>query len=166
MTDYIAVGSFTKPHGLKGELIARFYNANSTIIEEKLTLYIIKDDIYTPLNIQSVVINNKKYIVKIEAVNCIDDAKNFINVKIFVKKEDINLRDNEYLVSDLIGIDCYKKSGENIGIITDIYNGELDILEIKSNSHVFLLPMTKENIVDINYKTKMAVIQNEEMFKI
>lgn len=166
MTDYVAVGNFTKPHGLKGEIIARLYNPKSTIAEEKLTLYIIKDGVNTQLNIQSVTLNNKKYIVKIKDVNSIKDTKEFINAKIFVKKQDINLQDNEYLVSDLIGIDCHNRKGDNIGVIAFIHTGETDILEIKSNNHIYLLPMTKENIIEINYKTKRAIIQNEALFKI
>ncbi|MHB1679451.1 MAG: ribosome maturation factor RimM [bacterium] len=234
MSEYIAAGSFIKPHGIKGEIVIRFFNPdfvfNEQIIKEKkLILYILDTDFiknknnnkndnnknniindntisqsinsinidkninnkdtskylknignnfnnnnndiasglsYLPLSIASIKNGNKQYFIKINNIDTIEEAEKFRNTKIFIKKEQLHLEKNEYLISDLIGLKCLNVLNNDIGTIMEIYQGDTDIIEIKSENAVYFLPMTDDNIKEINIKNKIAVIQNEELYKI
>ena len=192
MSEYIVTGSFIKPHGIKGEIVIRFFNPdfvfNEQIIKEKkLILYILdtnkylknigsnfnNNDIdialelsYLPLSIASIKNGNKQYFIKINNIDTIEEAEKFRNIKIFIKKEQLHLEKNEYLISDLIGLKCLNVLNNDIGTIMKIYQGDTDIIEIKSENTVYFLPMTDDNIKEINIKKKIAVIQNEELYKI
>ena len=188
---YISVGSIIKPHGIKGELIVRFYNPSTKIVEEKTPLYLYIDGEYSRLNIQNIRSNNKSYIFKIynigsdlirthpslsisSPVSSINEAKKYAGFKLFVKKDDIDAKDikkdikkDEYLVVDLINLNCYNTKSENIGIVTEIYSDNgADIMEIKSDNGIYFLPMTEENIIAIDLWTKRVTVENEELFKV
>ena len=192
MSEYIAVGSFIKPHGIKGEIVIRFFNPdfafNEQIIKEKkLILYILDTNkylknidnnfnnsnnnialelSYLPLSIARIKNGNKQYFIKINNIDTIEEAEKFRNTKIFIKKEQLHLEKNEYLISDLIGLKCLNALNNDIGTIVEIHQGDTDIIEIKSENTVYFLPMTDDNIKEINIKDKIAVIQNEELYKI
>ncbi|MHB1664670.1 MAG: ribosome maturation factor RimM [bacterium] len=192
MSEYIAVGSLIKPHGIKGEIVIRFFNPdfafNEQIIKEKkLILYILDTNkylknignnfnnnnnnialelSYLPLSIALIKNGNKQYFIKINNIDTIEEAEKFRNTKIFIKKEQLHLEKNEYLISDLIGLKCLNALNNDIGTIMEIYQGDTDIIEIKSENAVYFLPMTDDNIKEINIKNKIAVIQNEELYKI
>ncbi|MHB1646830.1 MAG: 16S rRNA processing protein RimM [Candidatus Acididesulfobacter diazotrophicus] len=192
MSEYIAVGSFIKPHGIKGEIVIRFFNPdfafNEQIIKEKkLILYILDTNkylknidnnfnnsnnnialelSYLPLSIARIKNGNKQYFIKINNIDTIEEAEKFRNIKIFIKKEQLHLEKNEYLISDLIGLKCLNALNNDIGTIVEIHQGDTDIIEIKSENTVYFLPMTDDNIKEINIKDKIAVIQNEELYKI
>lgn len=190
MSEYIAVGSFIKPHGIKGEIVIRFFNPdfafNEQIIKEKkLILYILDTNKYLknidnnfnnnnialelnylPLSIVRIKNGNKQYFIKINNIDTIEEAEKFRNIKIFIKKEQLHLEKNEYLISDLIGLKCLNALNNDIGTIVEIHQGDTDIIEIKSENTVYFLPMTDDNIKEINIKDKIAVIQNEELYKI
>ena len=192
MSEYIAAGSFIKPHGIKGEIVTRFFNPdfvfNEQIIKEKkLILYILDTSkylkkignnfnnsnnnialelSYLPLSIARIKNGNKQYFIKINNIDTIEEAEKFRNTKIFIKKEQLHLEKNEYLISDLIGLKCLNALNNDIGTIMEIYQGDTDIIEIKSENAVYFLPMTDDNIKEINIKDKIAVIQNEELYKI
>ena len=192
MSEYIAAGSFIKPHGIKGEIVIRFFNPdfafNEQIIKEKkLILYILDTNkylknidnnfnnsnnnialelSYLPLSIARIKNGNKQYFIKINNIDTIEEAEKFRNIKIFIKKEQLHLEKNEYLISDLIGLKCLNALNNDIGTIVEIHQGDTDIIEIKSENTVYFLPMTDDNIKEINIKDKIAVIQNEELYKI
>jgi 16S rRNA processing protein RimM len=191
MSEYIAVGSFIKPHGIKGEIVIRFFNPdfafNEQIIKEKKLILCILDTNkylknignnfnnnnnialelnYLPISIVRIKNGNKQYFIKINNIDTIEEAEKFRNIKIFIKKEQLHLEKNEYLISDLIGLKCLNALNNDIGTIMEIHQGDTDIIEIKSENAVYFLPMTDDNIKEINIKDKIAVIQNEELYKI
>ncbi len=211
MSEYIAVGSIIKPHGIKGEIVVRFFNPdfvfNEQLLEDgKLLLYVpdsgdctekavagtgfnkiniesrqknYKDAqanillkasrtkiSYLPLFIEWIKNGNKQYFIKIENINKIEEAEKFRNVKVFIKKDQLHLEKNEYLVSDLIGLKCFNILNKDLGGLTEIYQGDTDIAEICSEAEVFFLPMTDDNILEIDIKNKIIIVKNEDLYKI
>ncbi|RZD17281.1 MAG: 16S rRNA processing protein RimM [Candidatus Acididesulfobacter guangdongensis] len=213
MSEYIAVGSIIKPHGIKGEIVVRFFNPdfifNEQLIKTKeLMLYVsdsgnytekaagvgfnrinignhqenckdCKDDSanifsnvlksktgYMPLFIEGIKKGNKQYFIKIENINSIEDAEKFRNAKVFTKKEQLRLEENEYLVSDLIGLKCLNILNQDLGSVTEIYQGDTDIAEIQSKDALYFLPMTDDNIQEIDIKNKVIIVKNENLYKI
>jgi 16S rRNA processing protein RimM len=213
MSDYIAVGNIIKPHGIKGEIVVRFFNPDFVFNEQmikagELILYVpgsdnctekaagagigfnrinigdlkenCKDDNaedislkalkskinYLPLFIEWIKNGNKQYFIKIENINSIEEAEKFRNAKVFTKKEQLHLEENEYLVSDLIGLKCLDILNKDLGGVTEIYQGDTDIAEIRSKDAVYFLPMTDDNIQKIDIKNKIIIVKNENLYKI
>ncbi|MHB1698337.1 MAG: ribosome maturation factor RimM [bacterium] len=163
---YIGVGEFIKPHGISGELLFIPYNPASAALELNIPFFIEKTGGYAVLDIEKIRPVNKGYLIKLLGVNSIEDAVKFKKIRIFVKKTDIALNKGEYLIADLIGLNCYNDTGKNIGTVSEIYIGETDIIEIKSMEGTYLIPMTDYNIPSIDIKSLKILVKNEENYKI
>ena len=166
MKDCICIGEFIKPHGIYGELLFATYNTLSDALDSNIPLFVEKNYELEPLKIEKIRRVNKGYLVKLCGVNSIESAENFKKVPVYIKKTDINLKRNEYLISDLIGLSCYNENDQGIGTVSQIYPGEADIIEIKSNEATYLIPMTENNISFIDIKNSKIAVKNEENYKI
>lgn len=166
MNDYISVGEFIKPHGIHGELLLIPYNPDTEAFSLSAPLFIQKDDAYERLKIEKIRPANKGFLVQLHDFRSMDDALSFKKKQVFIKKTGIILDKNEYLISDLINLNCRSHENENIGTITGVYQGDTDIMEIKSTCGTYLIPMTDENIVSIDCKSGKVTVKNEENYKI
>ncbi len=165
MNGYIGVGEFIKPHGINGELLFIPYNRGTEAFSPPIPLFIQRDNAYERLKIEKIRPVNKGFLIKLYGSHSIDDALSFKKKRIFIKKTDITLDKNEYLISDLINLNCYNGKNKNIGTVTEVYHGDTDIIEIKSAGGTYLIPMTDENILRVDYNNKI-VVKNEENYKI
>ena len=165
MNGYIGVGEFIKPHGINGELLFIPYNPDTGAFSPSIPLLIQKDNAYERLKVEKIRPVNKGFLIKLYDSHSIDDALSFTKKRVFIKKTDIILDKNEYLISDLINLNCYNRKNENIGTVTEVYQGDTDIIEIKSTCETYLIPMTDENILRVDYNNKI-VVKNEENYKI
>ncbi|MCL4427414.1 MAG: ribosome maturation factor RimM [Deltaproteobacteria bacterium] len=166
MNDCICIGEFIKPHGICGELLFITYNPLSDALDLDIPLFMNENCGLERIKIEKIRRVNKGYLIKLYGVNSIESAENFKKVPVFVKKDDINLNRDEYLISDLIGLNCYDESNRNIGTVSEIYPGETDIIEIKSYYATYLIPMTDDNISCIDIKNLKITVKNEENYKI
>ncbi len=165
MNGYIGVGEFAKPHGINGELLFIPYNPDTEAFSPGIPLFIQRDNAYEQLKVEKIRPVNKGFLIKLYGSHSIDDALSFKKKRVFIKKTDITLDKNEYLISDLINLNCYNSKNENIGTVTEVYQGDTDIIEIKSTCETYLIPMTDENILRVDYNNKV-VVKNEENYKI
>ena len=166
MNDGICIGEFIKPHGICGELLFTTYNPLSDALDSDIPLFIEENCELGRLEIEKIRRVNKGYLIKLCGVNSIESAENFKKVPVYIKKTDINLERGEYLISDLIGLSCYNKNDQGIGTVSQIYPGEADIIEIKSNEATYLIPMAEDNISFIDIKNSKIAVKNEENYKI
>ncbi len=163
---YLDIGEFIKPHGLYGEILFNLYNPISDIINSDYKFFIKVNGEYQKLYIEKIRPVNKGYLVKLNGVDSIESAEKFKRTSVYVNKTDIKLEKNEFLISDLIGLKCYNQKQINIGTVSEIYSGETDVMEIKSNSAIYLVPMTEENIKDIDIKDSKISVENEDSYRI
>ncbi|MCL4542431.1 MAG: ribosome maturation factor RimM [Deltaproteobacteria bacterium] len=166
MNDYISVGEFVKPHGTHGELLFMPYNLSTEVFALNAPLFIQKDNAYERLKVENIRPVNKGFLIKFRDFHSTCDVLIFKKKQVFIKKADIILNKNEYLISDLIALNCYSHKDENIGTVTEVYQGNTDIIEIKSTDKTYLIPMTDENIISIDYKSSRIIVKNEKNYKI
>ena len=166
MNDCVCIGEFIKPHGICGELLFATYNPLSDALDSNIPLFVEKSYGLEPLKIEKIRRVNKGHLIKLCGVNSMESAENFKKVPVYIKKTDINLKRDEYLISDLIGLNCYNENNKSLGTVSEIYADETDIIEIKSNEAAYLIPMSEENVLSIDIKNLKIIVKNEENYKI
>ena len=135
--ELLEVGTIVSPQGLKGELRVypdsdfpeRFTKAGTRWLEHPDTLAISQ----VQLRSGRYLAGKKLYIIKLEGVEDRDRAEEFRNYKLLVDKSDRpKLDKDEYHVADLVDLEVYhQETGENIGVVVDLYSAGNDLLEIK-----------------------------------
>ena len=155
------IGTFDKPVGLKGEIKIIMHNFEfNKFISKSLSAYLVDEaDVFW--NFQYLKINNNKLTGKLEKCNSINCAEKLNGKKIFI---DINHlpknKKNQFYIFDLIN--CEVKTSKNIllGSIIDIDNfGAGDLIRIKKdNNKSFYIPMNEDNVVKVDLKKKLVIV--------
>ncbi len=135
--ELLEVGTIVSPQGLKGELRVypdsdfpeRFTNAGTRWLQHPDTLAISQVQLCGGRYLAG----KKLYIIKLEGIESRDRAEEFRNYKLLVDKSDRpKLDKDEYHVADLVDLEVYhQQTGENIGVVVDLYSAGNDLLEIK-----------------------------------
>lgn len=148
----IEIGKIVGTYGINGELkIYPWCDELNEIVNAK-RLYLEKKEIN--------LINRKAYksivLAKAEGINSPEEAKAFLGKIIYIPREDIKLKNGQYLIIDLIGLQIVDNQDENIvyGKVKDVIKtGSNDVYVIKDDkSKEYLIPVIKSvvNSVDIN----------------
>jgi 16S rRNA processing protein RimM len=135
-TDWITIGRIVSPQGLKGEL--RVYP--DTDFPERFLepgeRWLQKPKSSTPQSIQLLkgryLEGKGLYVVQLEGVTSRDEAEALRNWTLLVPAEDRpELEADEFYVADLVGLRVLlQDGGQEIGVVTDIYEAGNDLLEV------------------------------------
>ena len=121
---------------------------------------------YYELNVSSVRFHKHFAIVKFKEFQTVNDVEEFKGCDLYLSKEEVeeNLANDEYLISDLIGMDVYDEDGSCVGVITAIgENLANDLLSVKDgNGKEHLVPFVKEIVPVVDLKGRKVVINNIE----
>lgn len=136
-TEWLEVGRITSPQGLKGELRVypdsdfpeRFTQSGTRWLQHPDSSVITEVKLLGGRNIAG----KNLYVIKLEGIEDRNQAEQLRNCKLLVSKKDRpKLKKDEYHVSDLVGLQVYHQStGENIGVVIDLYTAGNDLLEIR-----------------------------------
>lgn len=158
MNDFIRVGKIINVHGIKGEVkifpltddINRFYSLKKVYLEQENSIL--------PLTISNIRIHKNVVLASFNEIVDRNQAEQYKGLFIIINREDaIELSENQYFISDLIGIKVYSPEGNLIGNIKDILQtGPTDIYVIETNNKDVLVPALKDIFKEIDIYKKIA----------
>lgn len=159
--DYIYIGKIVSTHGIKGELkiISDFFEKDK-IFKKGFKLYL------TPLYHEEVINTyrvHKNYdMVTFDGYNDINEVLKYIGMGVYIKRSDLDLKEDEYLLNDLIGYKVYEDS-KLLGKVSSIsYNNNV-LLKIDDK---FYIPFIDEFIEKVDVKIKKIMTRNGSDFKL
>jgi 16S rRNA processing protein RimM len=146
---YIEFGKIVNTHALKGEIKVYSYTDNVKNILALKEVY-ISDIRY---EVEKSRYNNNMFTFKLKGVDNINAAEAMVNLDILRRVTDSELNeDNSYFIQDLLNTKVYLESGEEFGILTDVFQtGANDVYEVtKKDGGTILLPAIESVIKDVN----------------
>lgn len=159
-SEFIEVGTITSPQGLKGELRVypnsdfpeRFTQAGTRWLQHPQTLAIAPVQLQTGRYLEG----KNLYIIKLEGIKDRNQAEELRDYKLLVSKSDRpKLQPDEYHVSDLVGLEVYHQAtGENIGVVVDLYSAGNDLLEIKLHKQPEATVTPERDLSQISRRSK------------
>ena len=159
--DYIYIGKIVSTHGIKGEvkIISDFFEKDK-IFKKGFKLYI------TPLYHEEVINTyrvHKNYdMVTFNGYNDINEILKYIGMGVYIKRSDLDLKEDEYLLSDLIGYVVYDNN-KLLGKVSNISFNNNVLLKIDD---IFYIPFIDEFIEKVDVKTKKIMTRNGSDFKL
>ena len=159
--DYIYIGKIVSTHGIKGEvkIISDFFEKDK-IFKKGFKLYI------TPLYHEEVINTyrvHKNYdMVTFNGYNDINEILKYIGMGVYIKRSDLALKEDEYLLSDLIGYVVYDNN-KLLGKVSGINFNNNVLLKIDD---IFYIPFIDEFIEKVDVKTKKIMTRNGSDFKL
>lgn len=137
MDDYVFIGKIVKTHGIKGELrIKSDFDKKELVFQPGFTLYIGKG--YVPEEIVSYRKHKDFDMVIFKGYDNINQVLHYLKMDVYVKRESLSLKEDDYLLQDLIGFTVLE-NGEILGKVSDIvYNGSSILLYIASSQNFYI----------------------------
>ena len=166
MDNLISIAKILNFHGIKGEAKLGFTKGRENQIGSLKKVFAKKENEFVELNVSSVRFHKHFAIVKFKEFKTVNDVEEFKGCDLYLSKEEVeeNLSDDEYLITDLIGMDVYDEDGSCVGVISAIgENLANDLLSVKdANGKEHLVPFVKELVPVVDLKAKRVVVNNIE----
>lgn len=157
--EYLKIGKITSTHGIKGEVKIYVYSGDLENFLSYENLYVgEKKNLFS---IEKARVQKNLCITKLQGVNSANDAEAFKNKEIFVEKGDLKeLDEDEYLVSDMIGMEIIADDGRIIGKLKDVlgYSAN-DVLQVLNDEEQeILIPNVKSIVKEIKMDENKIII--------
>ena len=146
--DYLLVGKIYAPHGIKGYVKVFPLTDDPGRFNELKNVYLLNGSNKTVLTINDVIFNDKSILVKFSEADSRTEAELLNDSYIYVDRANaVKLDEDEYFISDLIGLSCYDMNNNPLGEVAEvIQTGAVDVLVIKGQDE-YLIPALKKNVL-------------------
>ena len=162
--ELISIAKILNFHGIKGDAKLGFSKGREKQIESLKKVFAKKNGEYIELTVSSVRFHKQFAIVKFKEFQTVNDVEEFKGCDLFLSRAEVeeNLDNDEYLISDLIGMDVYDEDGSCIGTVTAVgENLANDLLSVKdANGREHLVPFVKEIVPVVDLKGRKVVVNN------
>ncbi len=157
MNDYVCVGKIVNTHGIKGELrILSDFELKTKVFKKDVNLYVGPEK-------QEFTITGYRHhkmfdMVTFAGITNINEVLSLKGLFVYVKRDILDIANDSYILSDLIGLDVYDKD-KKIGTVKDYYldkgNTLLDIVGQKE----FYIPLKSHYIKNVDTKNKKIITE-------
>ena len=155
----IHIGTFNQPLGLKGE-IKIIIHVSGFELFKSLSPY-FSDDGLTTWDFNHLHMNKDKIIALLKNCNNRNCAEKLKGKKIFSYKNKLpKIKKNQFYANDLINFEVKTLKNNLLGKIINIDNfGAGDLMSIKkSNGESLYIPMNEENLIKIDLKKRIVMV--------
>ena len=152
MNDYVYVGKIINTFGIKGELkVLSDFEFKEKVFKKDFNVYIGNEKIKEVVNTYR---HHQEYeLLTLMGYNNINDVLKYKGNEIYIKRSDLKLEDNEYLLSDLIDLDVYDED-KYIGKVID-YTKTKEYFLIKVHlDKDYYIPCISHFIKNVDLKNK------------
>jgi 16S rRNA processing protein RimM len=133
MHNWIILGKFGKPYGIKGWAKVISYTLPIVKILDYLPWFILHDDNVELIPTAKGKLHGDQLLVKLEQCHDRDSIKRYTNLDIHIQREQLPApAENEIYWVDLIGLTILNKEGVNLGKVERVFDtGANDVLAVK-----------------------------------
>lgn len=157
----ILIATVLKPQGLNGELKCKLENQNYNLIRDITEVYLNDKDVPTKIINKS--FRGGYLYLQFSMVNSREKADFLRNAKIYALREQLNIPKNEYMITDLIGLDVVDQNNQQIGILKDIQNyGASDILIVEQYKREYMVPFVSDIVLKVDINANKVVVNKQK----
>ena len=155
--DYVLIGKIVNTHGIKGELrLLSDFDKKDIVFKSNFNIYI--GPTYIKETIKSYRHHKMFDMITLNGYNNINEVLKYKYMDVYVKRSDLDLKENDYLLEDLIGMKVIDNN-EVIGKVIDYTQGSNVLLKV-SGVKEFYIPLVDEYIINVDVKEKEIHTKN------
>ena len=157
MKDFLEVGKIVNTHGLKGEIKVMHWCDSAEILLDFHKVYL---DEKTVLTIKKARIHKNAVLMTFEGIDDINEAEKYKNKIIYVKREEMDIDENQVFHQDIIGLRVFDEYlNKEIGTVKEILPmPTYDMFVIKDNNKEHLVPDVEVFIKEIDVEKGLMTI--------
>jgi 16S rRNA processing protein RimM len=152
---FVAIGRFTKPHGLQGELLFLPYVSELALLPELSNREVLLQQTAPPTQVQTIVAfrgTPKRLLVQIAGCKTLTAAEALRGYEVLIPQHWFApLPEGEYYWFEIEGLQVYSSDGRALGTIAEIiYTGSNDVYVVKNGAQEILIPALKQVVRSID----------------
>ncbi|WP_319370332.1 ribosome maturation factor RimM [uncultured Ilyobacter sp.] len=161
MSDLLNVAKISGTHHLKGAVkVVSHMDDIELLIGNKVI-------VETPAGLKRVLtvtsagfLMGNKAVLEFEEITNKVDAAALAGSMILVKRELIGIGEDEYLASDIIGMDVVELNGESIGKVTDVFETPAhEIYVVNEGAEEIMIPGIEKFIKEIDFENRKITVE-------
>ncbi len=163
MNDYFVIGKIVNTQGVRGDVRILPQTDDITRFEKLEKVEIFRENDKNSIKVLTIgkVWYHKSFVViKFKEIENMNDAEKIKDYFIRIDRKDaVPLEEDEYFITDLIGVKVITEDKENLGIIKDVITtGANDVYIIKTSGKDILIPAIKQCILDVDMENRIMTI--------
>ena len=162
MDEYVYIGKIVNTHGIKGELrLLSDFKYKDRVFLEGRRIYI--GEAKTEEVISSYRHHKVFDMITLKGYTNINEVLKYLKQEVYVKRYDLSLDTDDYLDSDLIGLNVLLDNGEKGTVLAITNNGGSNkTLELLINGKKVMVPYHKDFIKKISLDEKLIELNTIE----
>lgn len=138
----LLIAKVSKPQGIKGELKCQLFTDVLVAVTKAKRVIIDGNE----CDVEHAKVRNGDLYLKLLGINDRNNAEIFRNCEIYLPKSEIeSVKQDDFLVDDLLGMVLYDESGAQVGQIVDYEDyGSAAIISVDDDGHVYEVPYISE----------------------
>jgi len=156
--DLVEVGYVAKAHGVAGELRIALHNPESTVLETATRLFVdgrgFAIDRWRPAG--------KGFLLRLEGVGDRNAADALRGKALSAARAELDLDDDEVLLSDFVGCDACLEDGTPWGRVVEVLLGPQELLVIHHEGVERLLPLVPEFVLELDVDERRVTVAPPE----
>ena len=163
---YLECGKIINTHGVKGALKVENRCDTPKVLASLKRVYLEKNGVYGERKILKASVFKEFVIMELEGVSDMDAAMLLKNTVIYASREDIPLREGDYFLADLEGLDVIDLETDKVyGKIREVINrGASDIYVVDTPSGERMMPAVSAFVKKIDIDKGVFVTPIPGMF--
>jgi 16S rRNA processing protein RimM len=161
--NFIVIGRISKPHGVKGEIRIEYFNPEDPQFFSHYQLIFLQGDEKSlhPYRLLTVRPHKKFILAQLEGIRNRAEAEQLRGKVVLIDPAELPpLEEDEYYWHDILGMRVVSEKGEDVGTVREIVpTGSNDVYVIQKGTKEFLIPATKEVIINIDTKARTMIIR-------
>ncbi len=161
MEEYLRVGVIATTHGLRGEVKVYSTSDDPDRFDRLEKAFIDTGKEKLPVTVASVKYFKNMVILKFKEFDSIDQVERFRGKDLLVDREHaIPLRENEYFITDLIGLRVITDEGKEFGTLADVMKtGANDVYVIRGkDDKEYLFPVIPDCILKVDLEQQAVTV--------
>ncbi len=155
--DLVYVGKIVNTHGIKGELrIKSDFERKDLIFKVGNKIIIDKEE----HEIRSYRVHKVFDMITIDNLDNINDVIRFVGKNVYVSRDSLKLKNNDYLLSDLVGLSVVFND-KVYGIVKDYSYDINPLLKIEFDKNYYI-PINSNYIKSVDLENKILVVDDIE----
>lgn len=157
--EFLETGKIVGTHGVRGMVRIQPWCDDSDFLKNFKSFYL--QGSMEKIVLKDVKPHGNVVIAAVEGVDSIEGAEALRNKVILIKREDAQLPEGRYFISELIGCEVLDADGgEILGTLTDVSEtGANDVWHITRNDKEYLVPAIDEVIVSVDVEQEKIVLR-------
>lgn len=157
--EFLETGKIVGTHGVRGMVRIQPWCDSADFLKNFKKFYL--QGSMEEIVLKDVKPNGNVVIAAVSGVDSIEAAEKLRNKVILIKREDANLPEGRYFISELIGCAVFDAdSGESLGTLTDVSEtGANDVWHITRNEKEYLVPAIEPVIVSVDIEQEKIVLR-------